>query len=62
MTPSSQEISKARAEISAVGFLFAFTNRTAAARHDASSPAPCLRVGSEPPSELLSPPTNVGGY
>jgi hypothetical protein len=32
-------------------FCLPFTNRTAAARHDASSPAPCLRVGSEPPSE-----------
>src|SRR5262245_32475730 len=35
-------------------FCLPFPLRTAAARHDASSPAPCLRVGSEPPSELQS--------
>jgi len=34
------KVMKARAEKSAAGFLLEFSNRTAAARHDAASPSP----------------------
>jgi len=63
ITPSSEEISKARAETSAAGFLFA--GFPIGRRPDVKTPhrpRTLPAVGREPPSEFLSPPTNVGGH